>query len=139
MRLAVAAALGQGLVQIAIAWITAHTIDAAVFKGAALATLMPQLLTLAALFALKAGLAALADLAGFAAACRARRTLFARLVDHVVALGPVRLAGEASGEGGMTTGSALAAYTTGFYILAGAGLLLFLIAGLVNKLMHGVK
>ena len=98
MRLAVAAALGQGLVQIAIAWITAHTIDAAVFKGAALATLMPQLLTLAALFALKAGLAALADLAGFAAACRARRALFARLVDHVVALGPVRLAGEASGD-----------------------------------------
>lgn len=48
-------------------------------------------------------------------------------------------AGKASGEGGMTTGSALAAYTTGFYILAGAGVLLFLIAGLVNKLMHGVK
>ncbi len=48
-------------------------------------------------------------------------------------------AGQASGEGGMTTGSALAAYTTGFYILAGAGLLLFLIGGLVNKLMHGVK
>ena len=48
-------------------------------------------------------------------------------------------AGHASGEGGMTTSSALEAYTTGFYILAGAGLLLFLIGGLVNKLMHGVK
>ncbi len=48
-------------------------------------------------------------------------------------------AGQASGEGGMTTSSALQAYTTGFYILAGAGLLLFLIGGLVNKLMHGVK
>lgn len=48
-------------------------------------------------------------------------------------------AGEASGEGGMTAASAQAAYTTGFYILGGAGLLLFLIGGLVNKLMHGVK
>ncbi|AVP96568.1 MFS transporter [Ahniella affigens] len=48
-------------------------------------------------------------------------------------------AGHASGEGGMTTVSAQAAYMTGFYILAGAGVLLFLIGGLVNKLMHGVK
>ncbi|RDZ27183.1 peptide MFS transporter [Lysobacter silvisoli] len=48
-------------------------------------------------------------------------------------------AGQASGETGMTTASALAAYTTGFYILAGAGVLLFLIAPLINRLMHGVK
>ena len=48
-------------------------------------------------------------------------------------------AGHASGAGGMTTGSALDAYTMGFYILTGAGVLLFLIGGLVNKLMHGVK
>ncbi|MGN6152006.1 MAG: peptide MFS transporter [Lysobacteraceae bacterium] len=47
-------------------------------------------------------------------------------------------AGHASGEGGMTTGSALEAYTMGFFILAGAGVLLFLIGGLVNTLMHGV-
>ena len=48
-------------------------------------------------------------------------------------------AGEASGEGGMTAASAQAAYTTGFYILGGAGIVLFLISGVVNKLMHGVK
>ncbi|TBR11575.1 MAG: MFS transporter [Lysobacter sp.] len=48
-------------------------------------------------------------------------------------------AGEASGEGGMTTASALSAYTTGFYLLAGSGLLLFLIAPLVQRLMHGTK
>ena len=48
-------------------------------------------------------------------------------------------AGEASGEGGMTTGSALDAYTKGFWILIGAGVLLFLIAPLVQKLMRGVK
>ena len=44
-----------------------------------------------------------------------------------------------SGEGGMTTQSALAGYTFGFWALLGAGVLLFLIAPLVQKLMHGVK
>ena len=44
-----------------------------------------------------------------------------------------------SGETGMTAASALQGYTTSFYILGGAGLLLFLIAPLITKLMHGVK
>ena len=48
-------------------------------------------------------------------------------------------AGEASGETGMTTLSALDAYTKGFWILIVAGVLLFLLAPLVNRLMHGVK
>ncbi len=48
-------------------------------------------------------------------------------------------AGEASGDSGMTTASALGAYTQGFWILMIAGGVLFLIAPLVNKLMHGVK
>ena len=44
-----------------------------------------------------------------------------------------------SGEGGMTTESALAGYTFGFWALLGAGVLLFLVAPLIQKLMHGVK
>jgi POT family proton-dependent oligopeptide transporter len=48
-------------------------------------------------------------------------------------------ASEASGESGMTTASALAAYTNGFWTLMIAGAVLFLIAPLVQKLMHGVK
>ncbi len=48
-------------------------------------------------------------------------------------------AGEVSGEGGMTTGSALQAYTSGFWALMISGGILLLIAPLVNKLMHGVK
>jgi POT family proton-dependent oligopeptide transporter len=48
-------------------------------------------------------------------------------------------ASSVSGEGGMTTGSALSGYTFGFWALLGAGVLLFLIAPLINKLMHGVK
>ncbi len=48
-------------------------------------------------------------------------------------------ASSVSGEGGMTTDSALTGYTFGFWALLGAGVLLFLIAPLIQKLMHGVK
>lgn len=48
-------------------------------------------------------------------------------------------AGEVSGETGMTVQSALHGFTFSFWLLAGAGVLLFLIAPLINKLMHGVR
>lgn len=48
-------------------------------------------------------------------------------------------AGEASGETGMTTASALDAYTKGFWILLIAGIILFIVSPLVNRLMHGTK
>ena len=48
-------------------------------------------------------------------------------------------ASHVSGETGMTTTSALSGYTFGFWSLLGAGVLLFLIAPLIQKLMHGVK
>ncbi|MBS0230192.1 MAG: MFS transporter [Proteobacteria bacterium] len=48
-------------------------------------------------------------------------------------------AAEASGEGGMTVASAHAAYSQGFWILLIGGVVLFLIAPLIQKLMHGVK
>jgi proton-dependent oligopeptide transporter, POT family len=48
-------------------------------------------------------------------------------------------AGIVSGESGMTTGSALTGYTFGFWSLVGAGVFLFLIGPLINKLMHGVR
>jgi POT family proton-dependent oligopeptide transporter len=44
-----------------------------------------------------------------------------------------------SGEGGMSVTSALSAYTIGFWVLMAGGVLLFLIAPLIQKLMHGVK
>jgi len=44
-----------------------------------------------------------------------------------------------SGEGGMTTSSALAGYTFGFWALLASGVVLFFAAPQVNKLMHGVK
>jgi POT family proton-dependent oligopeptide transporter len=48
-------------------------------------------------------------------------------------------ASHVSGEKGMTVGSALEGYTFGFWALIGGGVLLFLIAPLIQKLMHGVK
>jgi len=44
-----------------------------------------------------------------------------------------------SGETGMTTASALSGYTFGFWALVGSGSVLFLIAPLIQRLMHGVK
>jgi len=48
-------------------------------------------------------------------------------------------ASHASGETGMTIASAQASYTQGFIILMVGGVLLFLVAPLIQKLMHGVK
>jgi POT family proton-dependent oligopeptide transporter len=48
-------------------------------------------------------------------------------------------AGHVSGSGGMTVDSAQAGYNFGFYALVAAGVLMFLIAPFVRKLMHGVK
>jgi POT family proton-dependent oligopeptide transporter len=48
-------------------------------------------------------------------------------------------AGHVSGEGGMTVQSALGGYTFGFWALTVSGVVLFLLAPLINKLMHGVK
>jgi POT family proton-dependent oligopeptide transporter len=48
-------------------------------------------------------------------------------------------AGHVSGATGMTVGSALEGFTFSFYLLLGAGLVLFLIAPLINRFMHGTK
>ncbi|MCK9366200.1 MAG: oligopeptide:H+ symporter [Metallibacterium scheffleri] len=48
-------------------------------------------------------------------------------------------AGHVSGAHGMTVASALSGFTFSFWLLLGAGVLLLLIAPLINRLMHGVK
>ena len=48
-------------------------------------------------------------------------------------------ASHVSGSEGMTVASAQSGYTMGFWILMGFGVLLFLIAPLIQRLMHGVK
>ena len=49
------------------------------------------------------------------------------------------LAGSMSGETGMTVTSAIQGFEFSFWLLAGAGIVLFVAAPLINKLMHGVK
>ena len=49
------------------------------------------------------------------------------------------LAAHISGATGMTVGSALQGFTFSFYLLIGAGVLLLLMAPVINRLMHGVK
>ncbi len=49
------------------------------------------------------------------------------------------LAGSMSGEMGMTVNSAIEGFSFSFWLLMGGGIFLFLIAPLINKLMHGVK
>ncbi len=49
------------------------------------------------------------------------------------------LAGSISGETGMTIVSAINGFSFSFWLLTGAGLFLFFISPLINKLMHGVK
>ena len=44
-----------------------------------------------------------------------------------------------SGESGMSVESALSGYTFGFWALVIPGVLLFLIAPLIQRLMHGVR
>jgi POT family proton-dependent oligopeptide transporter len=61
---------------------------------------------------------------------------------HSTAIGNTRAglcAAHVSGDTGMTVESALAGYTTGFWILLGGGVLLFLVSPLINRLMHGVR
>ena len=48
-------------------------------------------------------------------------------------------ASHVSGSEGMSITSALSGYTVGFYSLMAGGVLLFLVAPLIQKLMHGVK
>ena len=48
-------------------------------------------------------------------------------------------ASEVSGKTGMSVASALSGYTFGFWALLGSGLVLFLLAPQINKLLHGVK
>jgi ATP-binding cassette subfamily C protein CydD len=93
----VAAAL-HGLLAVAVAFLVAGAVDAMVFRGRDAAALAPTLALLVGLAVARAGAMWASDRFGFAAAAAVRRALFARLLDHVAAAGPVRLATKPTGE-----------------------------------------
>ncbi len=103
-----AAAVAEGLLGVAGAFITARVIDAAVFRGADLGSVTPWLLQLLGIALLKATIGYAGAQIGFEAAARARQGLFARLLGQVAALGPVRLSGTATGDLATTLTDAVA-------------------------------
>jgi ATP-binding cassette subfamily C protein CydD len=103
-----AASIAEGVLGVLAAFLTARIIDAAVFLGAGLDAVLPQLAMLVGLALLKAAIGYGGGRIGFEAAARVREALFARLVDHVGALGPVRLAGTAAGDLATTLTDAVA-------------------------------
>ena len=95
---AMVAAASHGLLAVVVAFVVAGAVDAAVFHGRDAAALAPSLALLAALALARAAATWASDHYGFAAAAAVRRHLFARLLDHVAAAGPVRLATKPIGE-----------------------------------------
>jgi ATP-binding cassette, subfamily C, bacterial CydD len=98
LRLAIGAAVARGAAAIPFAWLLSEAISKTAFGGADLAALAPALSGLAGLVVLRALLSYASERAGFAASARARAALFRQLLNHVRALGPVRLAGRPTGE-----------------------------------------
>ncbi|MDE2362045.1 MAG: thiol reductant ABC exporter subunit CydD [Hyphomicrobiales bacterium] len=109
LGLSLGAAAASALAGVAFAFVLARVVDAVLFRRADLAASVGALAGLAALAALRAVLGSLADIAGFDAAATARRALFERLLDHVFALGPVRLADVSTGDLTATLTEAVAA------------------------------
>lgn len=108
LKLAIAARITRGLFGLAIAWLLAHLIAEAVTLGGHQAVPFQHLALLAALFLARAGLSYLGETAGIRAASRIREAVFARLIDRLIALGPVRISGLAAGDLASTLSDAVA-------------------------------
>lgn len=108
MALMLTASVAEGLVAVAVAFLTARVIADAVFSGAGLHDVLPLIAGLIALILVKAVLGYAADRAGFEAAASARRDIFTRLLGRIGLLGPVRLAGTATGDLATTLTDAVA-------------------------------
>lgn len=98
LNLAVGLGLAGGLLLIWQAHLLARVVSGVVVDRAPLETLWPLLLTLPAIFALRAAIAWSAEQVSFTAAARVKVALRNRLYRHLQALGPAYLSGERSGE-----------------------------------------
>ncbi len=98
VNLAVALSTLAGLVVIAQSWLLAGIVDAVIFRSADLTAVMPRLWALLGLFLLRAAAVRWSEQLAFRGAARVKLALRDRLFRHLQALGPVGLAGEATGE-----------------------------------------
>ena len=98
LRLAVALGLAGGLVIVAQAWLLARIVNAVMIDAADLSSVAPWLWTLPALFLLRALLSHAAEQAGFRAAVAVKLAVREQSWRALLALGPVPLSGERSGD-----------------------------------------
>lgn len=104
LRLAVGSGLAIGLLVILQAWLVARIVSAALFDKAGLGDVAHELLALPPLFLARAALAWTGERAAFEAAATVKHDLRLKLLDHLLALGPMRLPA-------MQTGTLAAALT----------------------------
>ncbi len=98
LRAAVALGTCGGLLLIVQAWLLAGIVSATVFGQRDVAALMPELWLLLAVFALRAGIAWASERMAFRAAAGIKLAVRKELLDHVFALGPLRMVTESAGE-----------------------------------------
>ncbi|MBN2679640.1 thiol reductant ABC exporter subunit CydD [Acidithiobacillus montserratensis] len=90
--------LAAGLLIILQAFILAHIVNGVSFEGLGLAAVMPLLWAMLALFVLRAGLSWAGELVAFRASASIKSYLREQLLNHLLQLGPVAIAGERSAD-----------------------------------------
>ena len=98
LSLAIIIGLLSGLLLIAQAWLLSHIINAVVFQSADLASQLPWLLSMLAIFLIRAILGWATEQAGFHAAIRVKLSLRKQLYRHIQQLGTAWLSHERSGD-----------------------------------------
>lgn len=98
LKLAVIIGLFSGFCLIAQAWILAKLVNAVVFQGATLSSVMPWLWVMLGIFLFRAFLAWAAEQAAFYAAIQVKLSLRKQLYRQLQKLGPAWLSGERSGD-----------------------------------------
>ena len=92
LRLSIAFSFANALAIIAQAWIVTMVVNGLAFDHLPFDAVIPWLIWLLPLFALRAGLSWAAERAAIRAAAGVKRDLRLRVIDHLIALGPMPLA-----------------------------------------------
>ena len=98
LRAAVALGICGGLLLIVQAWFLSGVINGAVFGHRGVAAVMPMLWALLVVFALRAGIAWASERMAFRAAAGIKLDVRRQLLEHLFALGPLRMVTERAGE-----------------------------------------
>lgn len=97
LRIALASGLGNGLIIIAQAYVVARIVSAVLIDKAGLADVAAEMAVLLPLILARSIVIYVGEVAAASGAIEVKRKLRAELLDHVLALGPVRLSGYDTG------------------------------------------